>query len=546
MLGLLFVSPAQAQYSTPTYSSACPTLSYNLYRGVSDYYTQGQVSALQQFLNSRYGNQLVTGYFGSMTAANVARFQQEQGVYPVTGGVGPLTRAAIARVCGGITPPPTSNVFYLNTPFTIGAGQTMKQYQGQLDFTLTRINTSPYTIYTYPGYQPATSVTITLGQSCPQGSYCAYLWYPTQSFDLTVGQSITWQGYTIRLNSIGQNSANVTVTATVTPQPAAVTVTSPTQGQTVTHGQVIPISWTVQQVPANSAAVVDLYTVSGSKVGTIAIQTAASSGSINWTVPTPNTVCTLQYPNGLCGQSLGGQYFVKVSIVAGSGFDSNATTYASGNSGTFTVSSGSQQSTTLSASPSSGVAPLMVTFTVTAPAGNYTLDFGDNTEASVSVPQIYCITTPCNPPPQQITHTYSAAGNYTAKLLGWSCQQGYYCAAVMQTLASTVVTVTAPTTTATTGTVSGKVTLSPTCGAEQVGQACTAPYQTTIDIKQSGVIVRTITSNSNGNFSVALAPGIYVLKARGGTVYPTCPGKTVTVVAGQTVTANIGCDTGIR
>ncbi len=419
LLALTFTLPAEAQYVSPSYYSptpSCPTLSYNLYRGLSDRYTQGQVTQLQQFLVARYPGQGVTGYFGAQTQGNVARFQQEQGVYPVTGGVGPLTRAAIARVCGGgVTP--GSSVFYLNTPFTLSAGQTVKQFQGQLDFTLTRINTSPYTLYTYPGYSPVTSATINLGQSCPQGSYCAYLWYPQQSFDLTVGQTIIWQGYSVTLISLNQTNATFSVTTNVPGEQASVTVSLPTQGRTVSHGQSLPIQWSLQNTPSNSSSVVDLYTVGGSKVGTIAIQSTASSVEYNWTVPTPNTMCTMQYPNALCGQSLSGQYYIKVSVVSGSGFDANPTTYASGNSGTFTVTSGSQQTTGFSASPTFGYAPLMTNFTVTQQGGLYKIDFGDGTSQQVTVPTIYCIQAPCNPPPQTVSHTYATRGTYTATLM---------------------------------------------------------------------------------------------------------------------------------
>ncbi len=343
LLGFSGASLAQAQYYTtptqpmvPYYSSSCPTLSYNLVRGSSDYRTQGQVSQLQQFLAARGYYQAVTGYFGPVTASNVARFQAEQGIYPATGGVGPITRAAIARTCGGGQ---QGSTFYLNTPFTLYVGQTAKLYQGQLDFTLSQINTSPYTSpygsqWSYP--QP-TSARITLGQSCPQGLYCATLWYPTQSFDLGVGQGVTWQGYTVILNSLSASTATFTVTYGGTTQTTTVSVASPLQGQTVARGTQLPILWTVNNAPTNSSVVAELYTVQGSKVGTIAIQSNVGAGSFSWNVPVGGTVCTLQYPNGLCGQNLSGQYFVKVSVVSGSGFDSNPTTYGSANSGTFTI-----------------------------------------------------------------------------------------------------------------------------------------------------------------------------------------------------------------
>ena len=128
-----FVCPGTPALPTvpPYYQPApiCPQLSYNLYRGLSDYYTQGQVTQLQQFLSTRY-YQPVTGYFGSMTAANVAQFQREQSVYPITGGVGPLTRAAIARVCGGTpypNPIPTYNapsISGISGPTQLSVGQS--------------------------------------------------------------------------------------------------------------------------------------------------------------------------------------------------------------------------------------------------------------------------------------------------------------------------------------------------------------------------------------------------------------------------------------
>lgn len=314
----VFVSVASAQSIVPSYSSAtlaapqsyCPSLSYNLYRGLSDYYTGGQVSQLQQFLALRGYYQPVTGYFGSVTASNVARFQQEQGVYPITGGVGPLTRAAIARVCGGYTP---------------------------------------------------------------------------------------------------------------TPAPASVTVSSPSHGSSYSSGQTMPIIWSTNYQPylpsysayPNYTANIDLYQANGTLVGAIAMG-AQMSGSHYWSVPTAGTICTMQYPNGLCGQALSGQYFIKVSIL------SAGTTVATGNSGTVTINTQTQQSASLSASPSSGTAPLGVTMTVQVyEGGTYTLDWGDGTSEALNVPSIYCITAPCYPPAFTRSHTYQTQGTYTARLIGY-------------------------------------------------------------------------------------------------------------------------------
>ncbi|MBI5456734.1 peptidoglycan-binding protein [Candidatus Kaiserbacteria bacterium] len=94
---------------TPTEhpTSSCPHLTVALQRGSRDANTGGQVSELQIFLANRYGlndDDIVSGFFGAMTEKYVIKFQQEQGL-PVFGLVGPMTRAKIAEVCGGIISP---------------------------------------------------------------------------------------------------------------------------------------------------------------------------------------------------------------------------------------------------------------------------------------------------------------------------------------------------------------------------------------------------------------------------------------------------------
>ena len=57
---------------------------------------------LQRFLieQKQYPEALVTGYFGTLTRAAVARFQQAQGIMPAVGYFGPLTRARVAALDG--------------------------------------------------------------------------------------------------------------------------------------------------------------------------------------------------------------------------------------------------------------------------------------------------------------------------------------------------------------------------------------------------------------------------------------------------------------
>lgn len=106
-LGLL-VGASSASALTPL-QNYCPQITVQLSIGSTDARTGGQVSQLQQFFASRYGNQPVTGYFGVLTRANVVRYQQEVGLSPV-GMVGPYTRASLAN-CTDTTPPSTGTSF---------------------------------------------------------------------------------------------------------------------------------------------------------------------------------------------------------------------------------------------------------------------------------------------------------------------------------------------------------------------------------------------------------------------------------------------------
>lgn len=95
----------------PSTPSVCVELSRNLYLGLSDAQTNGEVGKLQQFLISTgdytYGE--VTGYFGPATEQAVKRWQSRNGVVSSGtpdstgyGAVGPSTRTAMARACVAI------------------------------------------------------------------------------------------------------------------------------------------------------------------------------------------------------------------------------------------------------------------------------------------------------------------------------------------------------------------------------------------------------------------------------------------------------------
>ena len=78
--------------------SACLVISYNLTYRSRDINTNGDVSALQDFLQAKgHLNSEPTGFFGLLTLGAVKKFQSANGIES-TGFVGPLTRAKIKNL----------------------------------------------------------------------------------------------------------------------------------------------------------------------------------------------------------------------------------------------------------------------------------------------------------------------------------------------------------------------------------------------------------------------------------------------------------------
>ncbi len=102
------------------------------------------------------------------------------------------------------------------------------------------------------------------------------------------------------------------------------------------------------------------------------------------------------------------------------------------------------------------------------------------------------------------------------------------------------------------GSVTGVVTLSPTCPGPEKNppdpNCVPKGYAVSIDIMKSGTpgIIKTTSSNANGVFNISLDAGTYTLYARSGSALPRCDGVTAVVKSGQITTANIYCDSGMR
>jgi PKD repeat protein len=122
------VSAALNGQATTGTNQSCLTLSYNLYAGLTDSSTNGQVSQLQQFLGVD-----PTGYFGPMTLQAVQNWQSSHGIVsqgsPDTTGygfVGPQTRAAMG--CGTVPNPVQStygqlSISNVSGPNALAVGQ---------------------------------------------------------------------------------------------------------------------------------------------------------------------------------------------------------------------------------------------------------------------------------------------------------------------------------------------------------------------------------------------------------------------------------------
>lgn len=80
-------------------ASSCVTIINNLRYRDRDANRNGEVSLLQDFLQSKgYLNSEPTGYFGLLTLRAVKSFQNANGITPASGYVGPITRTKIREI----------------------------------------------------------------------------------------------------------------------------------------------------------------------------------------------------------------------------------------------------------------------------------------------------------------------------------------------------------------------------------------------------------------------------------------------------------------
>ncbi len=156
-------TPASALRSIASSTRAlyCPSLASTVARGDKDATSTGSVRELQRFIASHYGleaSSTITGYFGSTTAAYLAKFQEEQGIAPAPR-AGGLTRAAIAKLC-------SSEKDDSRRPPGIGTSTPQMRSHDEMMGTSTRPAEppKPVSMQTYEGASNAAAVVSALGE----------------------------------------------------------------------------------------------------------------------------------------------------------------------------------------------------------------------------------------------------------------------------------------------------------------------------------------------------------------------------------------------
>lgn len=101
-----------------------------------------------------------------------------------------------------------------------------------------------------------------------------------------------------------------------------------------------------------------------------------------------------------------------------------------------------------------------------------------------------------------------------------------------------------------TGIISGRVTLSPTCPVERIPpdpQCAPKGYQTIVKVFSVGgsYLIKSVQTGVDGSYTIALPFGDYTIGAVGGKILPQCSSVPVSLKA-TLATVDISCDTGIR
>lgn len=99
--------------------------------------------------------------------------------------------------------------------------------------------------------------------------------------------------------------------------------------------------------------------------------------------------------------------------------------------------------------------------------------------------------------------------------------------------------------------IEGRVFLGPQCAVVGETQTCPDnPYETRVHAFYLDAgkrdLVQTVETDADGNFSINLKPGSYLIRPAGGNPFPACYEKVVEVRDNEFTKVVLNCDTGIR
>jgi plastocyanin len=356
----------------------CPHISRSLKKGS----TGDDVSRLQRFLAldpAVYPEAMVTGYYGALTEAAVKRFQCKNQI---------VCEGTPESTGYGVTGPRTAAILALQCPaMTAGGGDV----GGFLKVTpLSGPAPLAVTIET----------TVNATKACSAATYEVDYGDGTQKTQIVVPAN-----YCNELRQVLNHSYTRAGTFTVTLRSGIHQVTSTV---TVSGGVSVP-------PPASS---IDTFSASprdGSAPLTVTFKgiiNAARKCDQQYTLSFGDGASTPLTPSGCTANSI---TVTHVYVTAGT-FVARLTR-DTGNVEVGSVSittAGGQSVDTLAANPTTGEAPLGVSFTgivngATACNATYTIDFGDNTNAPIPV-------SGCTATSYSVAHTYGSAGTFTVRL----------------------------------------------------------------------------------------------------------------------------------
>lgn len=210
------VSSAQTEVDPNPNTSICISLQNNLHYRSKDINTNGEVSTLQDFLQSKgYLSSEPTGYFGLLTLQASKKFQNANGING-NGYVGPVTRAKIKDVsCNGDVSPilPTEPIACTMETRQCSDGSYVGRTGPSCEFANCPPVVRPVSSCTTTGYDPTTGLrcgcTSTSGYSSINGESCNF-YQPVISY-LQVGGCTTNIGVTSENSYCSAVSSGTTV-----------------------------------------------------------------------------------------------------------------------------------------------------------------------------------------------------------------------------------------------------------------------------------------------------------------------------------------------